>query len=340
MKKFFLILFIVSFLAGSVWAVTDQKSATVDHSSVPTAPEMTRATGWFDYFDVADATSLTWATPERATLFEIWDFCLGDPVTIDTVSTYFYQHPDYIWPDSTFSFKIYDADGVTLLADSGPLETGAQALSTFFEVGWVLPTPLVISDDFYLVVAPVDASGHPSTAGTNLYDGQSYSGDATTGWVLYPEMTYFMSAHMTGADTGERLAVTPEVGASGVVALGETATQTFVIENYCPTGTITLNPAPAVTGDAVFTITGDTGAYPAVIPTDQTTVEIEVTFAPILGTTYTGNLEIYDNLTRTTTQIPLSGNGLDPDCEWYVVAFDDYGDGWSTGYIEFSLMML
>ena len=332
MKKFFLILLIMSFMVGSIWA---QKNATTirldssDKEQLPERPDLNRTYNWQAYAVSGEETNLNWPVPERATFFEIWDFCLSGPVTIEQVSHLFYEHTSYPWPDSTFHFKIYDADGTTLLHESGDLEA-----ANYVEYFYTLPTPLVVTDDFWVAVVPTDVSGHPSSMSTTLHDGHSYNGSAGD-FLFYPGFEYITGVYIEGTDTGARTAVTPDVYAFGVVPLGETRTMTFVIENYCPTGEITFDPAPDLTGDAVFTITSDNGApYPTIVPTDQTTIEVVVEFAPTAALTYNTTLSVYDNLTDNTTAINISGIGLLPDCDWYIIGYDSYGDGWNGGEID------
>ena len=115
----------MSFVIGSIWAQKNTTNMRIDHSSIqqlPEKPNLNRTYEWYEYADILEATNLNWPTPERATFFEIWDFCISGPVTIEQLSHVFYEHPDYPWPDSTFHFKIYDADGTTLLHESGDLE--------------------------------------------------------------------------------------------------------------------------------------------------------------------------------------------------------------------------
>jgi hypothetical protein len=232
MKKIFLILFIMSFVIGSIWA---EKNSTIriDHSNIhqlPEKPNLNRTYEWYEYADILEATNLNWPTPERATFFEIWDFCISGPVTIEQVSHVFYEHPDHLWPDATFHF-----------------------------------------------------SGHPSSMSTSNHDGHSYNGSAGA-FTFYPGFEYITGVYLEGTPTGARVAVTPDSYDFGGVVIGNSPTMTFVIENYCPTGEIIIDPAPDLTGDAVFTIISDTGApYPTTIPTGQTTMWLLILLQCIIG---------------------------------------------------------
>ena len=332
MKKIFLILFIMSFVISSIWAEKSSTNILKDPFGIqlPEKPNLNRTYEWYEYAVGGEATTLNWPTPERATFFEMWDYCIAYPATIEQVSHLFYEHGDYIWPDSTFHFKIYDADGTTLLHESGDLEA-----AHFVEYLYTLPTPLVVTNDFYVAVVPTDASGHPSSMSTDLHDGHSYTGSAGA-WTAYAGYEFITGVYLEGTPTGARLAVTPDPYDFGSVEIGVPQTMTFVIENYCPTGEIIIDPAPGLTGDAAFTIISDNGApYSTTIPTDQTTIEIEVQFTPTAVQAYSTVLSVYDNLTDNTTNINITGNGVYvTDCDWYIVGWDDYGDTWNGGYID------
>ncbi|MCK4652919.1 MAG: carboxypeptidase regulatory-like domain-containing protein, partial [Candidatus Cloacimonetes bacterium] len=149
-----------------------------------------RAYAWYEYADITQSSHLTWATPERATLYDMTDFGLTYPVVISKVYHYFYYHPTYPWPDSTFHFKIYDTDGTTLLHESGDLEAEHQ-----IQYVYTLPTPITCTGDFYVAVVPVDASGHPSSSMTDQVSGNSYSGSPGS-WALYSGYEYIMGVYL------------------------------------------------------------------------------------------------------------------------------------------------
>lgn len=302
-----------------------------DLRQLPGSPDPSDAFNWQAYAVSGEETHLNWPTPERATFFEIYDFCLEGPVTIEQVSHLFYEHPDYLWPDATFHFKIYDADGVTLLHESGDLEA-----QNYVEYFYTIPGSIAVTNDFWVAVVPVDASGHPSSMSTDGHWGHSYTGSAGA-WTVYDGYEFITGAYVEGGDAGPRLAVGPDPFDFGPVSLGNSPTQIFTIENYCPAGgSITLDPAPDLTGDAAFTIISDNGApYPTDIPADQTTVEIEVQFTPTSEQAYSTVLNIYDNLTDNTTSVNITGNGVAAfDCVWEICLHDDYGDGWNGNSLD------
>ncbi len=302
-----------------------------DLQQLPGSPDPSDAFNWQAYAVSGEETHLNWPSPERATFFEIYDFCLEGPVTIEQVSHLFYEHSSYPWPDATFHFKIYDADGVALLYESEDLEA-----QNYVEYFYTLSPPVVVTNDFWVAVVPVDASGHPSSMSTADHSGHSYTGSAGA-WTVYDGYEFITGAYVEATDAGPRLAVTPDPFDFGPVSLGYSPTQIFTIENYCPAGgSITLDPAPDLTGDAAFTIISDNGApYPTDIPADQTTVEIEVQFTPTSEQAYSTVLNIYDNLTDNTTSVNITGNGVAAfDCVWEICLHDDYGDGWNGNSLD------
>ncbi|MCX8014498.1 MAG: hypothetical protein N2748_00620, partial [candidate division WOR-3 bacterium] len=74
-----------------------------------------KVANWYTYGNWGSPYYLTWAGPERATLFVPAEFGIAYPCTISKVKTQFYQHPSYPWPGSNYTFKIYADDGSTLL---------------------------------------------------------------------------------------------------------------------------------------------------------------------------------------------------------------------------------
>jgi hypothetical protein len=328
MKKLLFILFVLVMITGLFAETTIAKIPKSTTQAITEQPNPSRDYDWHAYAVSGEEDMLTWTTPERATFFELADFCVAGPVTIEQVSHIFYEHESYPWPDASFHFKIYDADGSTLLHESADLEA-----ENYVEYFYTLPAPLVVDGDFYVAIASVDVSGHPSSMMTSLHSGHSYNGDATE-WFSYG-YEYITGVYLEGGVSGPVLNVTPSSYYFGNVDVGSSATQTFVLERLC-TGDIVLGPAPVLIGDEAFTISADTGSpYPTTIPADQTTIEIEVEFAPVVIGPLSTVLNIYDDLTRNTTEINISGYGmLTTDCDWYIIGEDAYGDGWNGGSID------
>lgn len=152
---------------------------------------------WIEYANYNNMTNLVWPGPERATYFNPADFGVQYPVGMTRVRTQFYLHPQYPWPDSTFSFKIYGEDGSTLLYETEPIEArpGAPGPVMAADLDSML---LFASDGFYVSVAPVHSSGHPSTLTDDSSDMHSWYGTAGnwTQWTASGE--YFISASVQG----------------------------------------------------------------------------------------------------------------------------------------------
>ncbi len=165
---------------------------------------------WYSHIQMADYTSLNWPTPERGTLFDDADFSFNYPAQITKISHGFYEHTDYPWPDATFHFKIYGADGTTLLYESSDIEAVHDT-----EIEHTLSTPLEISGDFYVMVAPVDASGHPSSLSKSVTPGttHSYSGSAGN-WTIYDDGTnayeFMTRVYLAVEQTGKEVAISYE----------------------------------------------------------------------------------------------------------------------------------
>ncbi len=147
---------------------------------------------WIEYANYNRPFWLTWAGPERAVKFNPAQFGVQYPVGLSRVRTQFYLHPSYPWPDSTFHFKIYAGDGTTLLYESGDLEAPAGAPGAVFR--YDLDSILIFnSGEFYVAVAPVHSSGHPSSLADDTSDSRSFYG-APGSWMPWTDGELFISA--------------------------------------------------------------------------------------------------------------------------------------------------
>ncbi len=151
---------------------------------------------WIEYFSEAAMHWLTWAGPERATQFDPADFSVPYPVGLSRVRADFYWHTQYPWPDTSFQFKIYGDDGSELLYESETLEAipGQPGAFKAYDLDSMLIFP---SGTFYVAVAPVSPTGHPSTCGDDTTDGHSYSGSAGS-WAPWTMGELFISASVQG----------------------------------------------------------------------------------------------------------------------------------------------
>ncbi len=182
MKRLIAVTVLLLVLSSVLLSVTEAPVSDADLAQRPSRDE-SREYQWYNYADVSEMSNLNWPVPERGTLFQMTaDFGLSYPVTIRQVGLYFYQHSSYIWPDSTFTLKIYGADGSTILYQST-----LEAVPYPTETMHTFMLPLIMQDDFYIVVAPVDASGHPSSLTANRGTGNTihtYVGEAGS-WTPY-----------------------------------------------------------------------------------------------------------------------------------------------------------
>ncbi len=129
--------------------------------------------GWHSY--VQEYTHLTWADPERATLFDAHELGINYPVHLKKISHVFVEHDEHTWPDNQFRFKVYDRNGHDLLYESDNLTA-----THLQEVVYELEDPLILDDFFYVAIDPSDDSGHPSSLMklVNLGEGFSFYGTA------------------------------------------------------------------------------------------------------------------------------------------------------------------
>jgi hypothetical protein len=105
---------------------------------------------WITYANWGNLAYLTWAYPERATMFTPSDFGVSYPFQISRVKSQFYLHPSYPWDDSVFRYKIYGDDGISVLYQSETLR--APGASTIQHE--VAPPVTITSGNFYVAVAP------------------------------------------------------------------------------------------------------------------------------------------------------------------------------------------
>lgn len=131
---------------------------------------------WVTYYSESPAY-LTWATPERATYFDMADFPnVQYPFYIKRVKNIFYEHPDYPWDNDQFTFKIYADDGSTLLYQSANLTAQRYPAETEFDLAG--DSVEITSGGFWVSVRTVSATGYPSCLADGTYQGHSFYGSA------------------------------------------------------------------------------------------------------------------------------------------------------------------
>jgi hypothetical protein len=153
---------------------------------------------WIQYHVDANLHWLTWAAPERAVKFNPADFGLQYPFGISRVKAAFYLYDTIPWPDTSFTFKIYGDDGQTLLYQSETLEAIPGKPGAYRSCD--LDSTLVISSGtFYVAVAPVSSTGHPSSCADSSLVGDHSYWNSPGAWILWTPGTglhgdFFISA--------------------------------------------------------------------------------------------------------------------------------------------------
>jgi len=157
--------------------------------------------GQMYYGDVEDAYYYTNYYPERATKFTISDFGLwsNSGVTIDSLEAWFYDYDLNNWGGSnTFNFKIYAANGTTVLYTSPSIVAIPSDGTYIYPTRFTLPTPLSINGDFWIAVKPVGTTtGKPYGLSTNYSYGHSYYGSAGS-WTALAQEEHIISAYVRG----------------------------------------------------------------------------------------------------------------------------------------------
>jgi len=155
---------------------------------------------WIEYFSEANLHWLAWQTPMRATQFDPANFSLPYPVGISRVRADFVWDSRYPWPDSSFQFFVYGDDGQTLLYESETLEANPGYPGPFNTCD-LDPTLILTSGTFYVAIAPVSGTGHPTSCGDTSAGGHSWYGEPGN-WNLYTPPAgggdYFISAAAQG----------------------------------------------------------------------------------------------------------------------------------------------
>lgn len=159
-------------------------------------PLAERAEGWAGYADPADANYYTYPIPERAVKFTLEHFGMfAQGVTISNLRHYFYDVDGNNWGGSnTYTFKIYAANGTTVLYTS----------PTLTAVNWptanehILTTPITVTGDFYVSVVPGNqTSGAPYSIGTDAVVGHTYVGSSGS-WTLDSTLDIILMAYING----------------------------------------------------------------------------------------------------------------------------------------------
>jgi hypothetical protein len=131
----------------------------------------------------------------KATYFNANDFGLEYPVSLDALTAYLY---DSLY---TYTYKIYDKDGTSLLFQSAP-DVSFKGYNDVF-----LGTSLILNDDFWFSVVP-NAQGLPRLVCTDVIDSEHSFYEQLGAWVPFSDtderyewMTYVSLSPYTGGDT-------------------------------------------------------------------------------------------------------------------------------------------
>lgn len=147
---------------------------------------------WYSYID--DPAFVWSVVSERATYINVNDFELEYPVNLHGLSAYLYDSL------KTYSYKIYDKDGSTLLYQS------PDGTSILDYNDMIFDTPMIMTDDFWFAVVP-QADGLPGHVSTDIIEsGHSYTGTAGNWTPFYKEteryewVNYVSLSPYTGED--------------------------------------------------------------------------------------------------------------------------------------------
>ncbi len=151
---------------------------------------------WIQYANFNNLRWLFWGGPQRATKFNPATFGLQYPVGLFRARHKFYYHSSYPWPDSSFRFNVYAGDGQTLLYQSELVEAAPGTPGPDVTVDFD-STLIFNSGEFYISVAPVSSTGHPSSCGDDSVDGRSYQGQPGN-WTAWTLGELFTSASCQG----------------------------------------------------------------------------------------------------------------------------------------------
>jgi len=188
-------------------------TAEIDASGVNVAWTAPTQYGWNGYYD--GIASLTWAAGERAVLYDVTDFGFSYPMTLSQISHGFYHHPSYPWlDDTTFTFKIYDADGTTVLFESAVQTALAYPANNILE----LDTPITVTDNFWVSVVTNEVTGMPSSIFDASDDFHGYLGEPGA-WELYADwatLVYIMGGEGTELLTYSKKATLPTISSRKV----------------------------------------------------------------------------------------------------------------------------
>jgi hypothetical protein len=157
--------------------------------------------GQMYYGNVDDAVYYTDYVTQRATKFTIADFGMWSDsgVTIDSLEAWFYVPDTLPWgTEDTFVFKVYAANGSTVLYTSPVLAAVPSDATYIYPTRFTLPTPLTVDGDFWVAVVPEGTTtGSPYGLSADYSYGCSYYGSAGA-WTALGAEEHIISAYVEG----------------------------------------------------------------------------------------------------------------------------------------------
>ncbi|MCX8015230.1 MAG: hypothetical protein N2748_04350, partial [candidate division WOR-3 bacterium] len=162
-----------------------------------TAITTIEVTNWLTYAEWDDLTWATWAGPERMVWIVPSEFGVLHPITIDTLKAAFMwiTRP---WKDSTFKFKIYAGDGMTLLYESDTIRvTPPVGVWEYTIVKHAVNPPVTINSGTFCVAIAPRVDSMPFSAGSETLPGRPkrsfYGSPGSEAWTLSSRIEYAIS---------------------------------------------------------------------------------------------------------------------------------------------------
>ncbi|HQO09556.1 MAG TPA: T9SS type A sorting domain-containing protein [Clostridiales bacterium] len=130
---------------------------------------------WYSY--VSGPVHVFSINAERATFLNVNDFGLEYPINLHAINSYLYD------PGYAYSYKIYDKDGTTLLWE---LEEPDTARVDFYNIH-IFDTPMVMRDDFWIVVVPLEGNNPRLVSSYTTMSGHSFYKDEVGNWTPFTD---------------------------------------------------------------------------------------------------------------------------------------------------------
>ncbi len=145
------------------------------------------STNWYEYADVASATSYnSGAYEKRVVYFKADELSYTYPIKITQLRTGFYD--DGNWTNTQFKFVVYGEDLSTKLYESPILNADQNSSTSTYT--YTLSTPIIITGDFFVGVEPVASDGSPfnllKKQADNNYHSYAYDG---SNWYYFSDGT-------------------------------------------------------------------------------------------------------------------------------------------------------